>query len=106
SDKFRYTPQLPAFAAPTDGGELPESLVLGIQARRANSSTNAGTVAASYAVSPLLSFTSTYADQRTRFGNPITTPTAGIQGSLIDTTFQTVMSGPVLNVSPLDTLSL
>ena len=60
SDTFRYSPELPAFAAPTDGGEIPESSLIGIQARRANSFANFGTVAASYAVSPLLSFTSTY----------------------------------------------
>jgi hypothetical protein len=106
SDTFRYSPELPAFAAPTDGGEIPESSLIGIQARRANSSTNAGTVAASYAVSSLLSFTSTYNDARIRFGSPISTPTGGIQGSLIDTTFQTVKSGPVLRVSPRDTLTI
>jgi hypothetical protein len=106
SDTFYYTPQPPAFAAPTGGGQLPESLVRGIQARRANSSTNVGTAAASYAVSPLLSFTSTYADQRIRFGNSISTPTGGIQASFIDTTFQTVTSGPVLRVSPTNTLTL
>jgi hypothetical protein len=106
SDTFRYTPELPAFAAPTDGGEIPESSLIGIQARRANSSTNVGTVAGSFAISPLLSFTSTYHDARIRFGSPVSAPTGGIQGSLIDTTFQTVNSGPVLKVSPRDTLSL
>jgi hypothetical protein len=61
SDTFRYSPELPAFAAPTSyGGEIPESSLIGIQAQRANSYANFGTVAASYAVSPLLSFTSTY----------------------------------------------
>jgi hypothetical protein len=106
SDTFRYTPQPPAFAAPTDGGEISESSLIGIQAQRANSSANAGTVAASYAVSPLLRFTSTYKDQRIQFGSPVSTPTGGIQGRLIDTTFQTVTSGPVLKVSPMDTLTL
>jgi len=106
SDKFRYTPQLPAFAAPTDGGQIPESSLIGIQARRANSSANAGTVAASYAISPLLSFISTYIDHRIQFGNPTSAPTGGIQGSLIDTTVQTVQSGPGFKVSPRDTLSL
>ena len=106
SDTFRYSPELPAFAAPTDGGEIPESSLIGIQARRANSYANFGTVAASYAVSPLLSFTSTYDDGRIRFGSPISPPTGGIQGSNIDTTFQTVTSGPVFRVSPRDTLTL
>jgi hypothetical protein len=106
SDTYYYTPQPPSFAAPTGGGQLPESFVRGIQAQRANSSTNAGTVAASYAVSPLLSFTSTYRDQRIRFGNSNSTPTGGIQASFIDTTFQTVTSGPVLKVSSIDTLTL
>lgn len=106
SDTFRYTPQPPAFAAPTDSGELPASTVIGIQARRANATTNTGTVAASYAVSSRLSFTSTYTDQRIRFGSPISTPTGGIQGNLIDTTFQTVTSGPVFKVSSIDTVTL
>jgi hypothetical protein len=106
SDTFRYTPQLPSFAAPTDGGEIPASALIGIQAQRANSSANAGTVAASYSVSPLLSFTSTYLDQRIRFGSPISTPTGGIQARFVDSTFQTVKSGPVLKVSPTDTLTL
>ena len=106
SDTFYYTPQPPAFAAPTGGGQLPESFVRGIQARRANSSTNVGTVAASYTVSSRLSFTSTYTDQRIRFGNPTSTPTGGIQGTFIDTTFQTVKSGPVFKVSSIDTVTL
>ena len=106
SDTFYYTPQMPAFAAPTGGGELSAPSVIGIQAQRANASVNSGTVAASYAVSPLLSFTSTYVDQRIDFKNPISTPTGGIQSSLLDTTFQTVTSGPVLRVSPRDTLTL
>ena len=106
SDAFYYTPQPPAFAAPTGGGQLPESFVRGIQARRANSSTNVGTVAASYAVSSRLSFTSTYTDQRIRFGNPTSTPTGGVQGTFIDTTFQTVKSGPVFKVSSIDTVTL
>ena len=69
SDTFRYTPELPAFAGPADGGEIPASAVIGIQAQRANSTANTGRVAASYAVSPRLSFTSTYLDRRLRFGN-------------------------------------
>jgi hypothetical protein len=106
SDTFRYSPELPAFAAPTGGGDIPESSLIGIQARRANSYANYGTVAASYAVSPLLSFTSTYNDARIRFGSLISTPTGGIPGSNIDTTFQTVKSGPVLKVSTRDTLTI
>jgi hypothetical protein len=106
SDTFRYTPQMPSFAAPTDGGELPEAFVRGVQTQRANSFSNAGTVAASYSISPLLSFTSTYTDQRIRFGTPVAIPTGGIEAGLIDTTFQTVKSGAVLNVSPIDTVTL
>lgn len=107
SDSFRYTPQPPAFAAPTGGGELPESFVQGIQARRANSYTNAGRVEGSYAVSPVLSFTSTYMDQRIRFGRIESPPGGGTSlGQLFGTTFQTVNTGPVLKASPLDTFTL
>ena len=63
SDTFYYTPQVPSFAAPTGGGgQISESFVRGIQARRANSFTNVGTVAGSYAMTPLVTLTSTYSN--------------------------------------------
>ena len=106
SDTYIRTPQLSSFAAPTGGGELPQSFARGIRTQRANSSTNVGTVAASYAVSPLLSFTSTYTDRRIQFGSSISPSTGGTQASVIDTTFQTIQSGPELKVSSIDTLTL
>lgn len=104
SDTFYYTPQAPSFVAPTGGSEVPDSFVRGIQAQRANSRSNSGRVEASYSISPVLDFISTYKDQRIQFGNAISAPTAAVQGNLIDTTFQTVTSGPVLKLSPLDTV--
>ena len=106
SDTFYYTPQAPSFVAPTGGSEVPDSFVRGIQAQRANSRSNAGRVDASYSISPVLDIISTYKDQRIQFGNAISAPTAGVPASFIDTTFQTVTSGPVLKVSPLDTVRL
>ncbi|MGH7184332.1 MAG: outer membrane beta-barrel protein, partial [Nitrospiraceae bacterium] len=92
--------------APVGGNEASDSFVEGIQARRANSSTNTGRVEASFAASPVLSFISTYRDQRREFGQAQSTPTGVVQGSLIDTTFQTVTSGPEVKISPVDTASL
>lgn len=106
SDTLYYTPQAPSFVAPTGGSEVPDSFVRGIQAQRANSRSNSGRVEASYSISPVLDFISTYKDQRIQFGNAISTPTAAVQGSFIDTTFQTVTSGPVLKLSPVDTVRL
>ena len=106
SDAYIYTPQLPAFAAPTGGSQIPESSVEGIQARRANSHINSGRVELSYAPSPILTFTSTYRDQRRQFANTVQTPSAVVQDGLINTTFQTVTSGPAVKISPLDTGSL
>ena len=107
SDSFRYTPELPAFAAPAEGSEVPESAILGIQARRANSYSNAGQANVFYEISPILGLTSSYMDRRIRFGK-VLSPLDGqpSPGALIDTTFQTVTSGPVLKVSPVDTLTL
>ncbi len=105
-DSYMYTPQPPAFAAPTGGSQVSESFVEGIQARRANSHTNTGRVQVSYAPSPVLSFISTYTDQRRQFGNAVSTPTGVVQDGLIDTTFQTVTSGPAVKISPLDTGTL
>ena len=96
SDSFYFTPQPPAFVAPVGVSQAPESFVRGIQAQRANSFSNIGKVIGSYAILPVLSFTSTYADQRIRFQNPIFAPSGQPQtSSLIDTTFQTVTTGPV-----------
>ena len=106
SDSYYQTPQLPSFAAPTGGGQPAQPFARGVQAQRANSSTNVAKVAASYAISPALSFTSTYIDQRIRFGSPTSTPTGGTQASVIDTTFQTIESGPVIKVSSIDTVTL
>jgi hypothetical protein len=106
SDAYVYTPQPPAFAAPTGGSQIPELSVEGIQARRANSHTNSGRVELSYAPSPVLTFTSTYLDQRRQFANTVQTPSAVVQDGLINTTFQTVTSGPAVKISPLDTGSL
>ena len=106
SDTYYYTPETPSFAAPTGGSQIPESSVQGIQARRANSHTNTGTVAGSYAPSPVLSFNSTYSDLRRQFGSVVSTPTGAVQGEFIDTTFQTVTSGPAVKISPLDTVTL
>lgn len=106
SDTYVQTPQLSSFAAPTGVGQPTQPFARGVQAQRANSSTNVGTVAASYAVSPLLSFTSTYTDRRIQFGSPPSPPAGGIQASVIDTTFQTVESGPVIKMSSIDTVTL
>ena len=106
SDSYTYTPQPPSFAAPTGGSQVSDSFVRGIQAQRANSHTNTGRVELSYAPSPVLSLTSTYTDQRIQFGRAVSTPAGVVQGSFINTTFQTVTSGPVVKISPVDTVTL
>lgn len=106
SDTFYFTPQPPAFAAPVAGSQVSEAFVRGIQARRANSFSNSGNVTGSYALSPVVSFQSIYMNQRIRFGNVFIAPTGPTTKLFIDTTFQTVQSGPELKVSPLDTLTL
>jgi hypothetical protein len=107
TDLFRFTPQPTAFGTPAAGTAVSDAFARGIQAQRANSFSNGAKVEGSYAISPLVSFNSTYGDSRIRFGSaaPVpgsTTPT----GEFIDTTFQTVNSGPVIKVSPLDTVSI
>ncbi len=105
-DTFYYTPQPPAFAAPTAGSNVPPDFVRGIQVQRANSHFNFGTAEASYSISPVLDIVATYRDQRVRFGNPIPAPDGTITASFIDTTFQSVTAGPVIKTSPLDTVKL
>src|SRR2546428_6097298 len=63
SDTFYFTPQPPAFVAPGTGGQVSEAFVRGIQAARANSFTNAGSVIGSYAPSPRADLQATYMHQ-------------------------------------------
>jgi len=106
SDNVTYTPQPPAFAAPLSGNQISEAFVQGLQARRANSFSNAAKVEATYFFSPFMGVTSTYTDRRIRFGRPISTPTGVVEREFIDTNFQTVTSGLVGTPSPADTISL
>lgn len=107
SDSITYTPQPPAFAAPTGGSQLSEVFVQGLQARRANSFTNTAKVEVSYALSTYLSVISTYTDRRIRFGKGTSTPTGVVAtGEFINTNFQTLTSGFVGQLSTSDEVSL
>jgi hypothetical protein len=107
TDTINYTPQPPAFAAPTGGNQISDAFVQGIQARRANSLANIANVEATYFFSPYLGISSTYVDRRIRFGSGIATP-GGIvsSGEFINTNFQTLTSGFVVRPSQTDTISL
>ncbi|MBS0182674.1 MAG: outer membrane beta-barrel protein [Nitrospira sp.] len=104
-DSIYYAPQLSAYGAPSNAGQGNETFVRGLQAQRANAFRNTATVQGSYSLSEWISVTSTYTDQRLRFGKPIADSSESAQGRLIDTDFQTVASGPVINLTPSDTLS-
>src|SRR5256712_908819 len=103
SDTFYFTPQPPAFVAPGTGGQVSEAFARGIQATRANSFTNAGSVIGSYALSPRVDLQATYMHQKIHFGTAFVSPTTG---QLFNSTLQTVTAGPQLKISPLDTLTL
>ncbi|HEU5406649.1 MAG TPA: hypothetical protein VFU48_02710, partial [Nitrospira sp.] len=105
-DSIYYAPQLPAYGVPSSAAQGNELFVRGLQAQRANAFRNTATVQGSYSLSSWMSVTSTYTDQRLRFGEPITAPSGSAQGRLLDTDFQTVASGPIIKLSPSDTLSL
>src|SRR5437870_3408561 len=103
SDTFYYTPQPPAFVAPGTGSQVSEAFVRGIQAARANSFTNTGSVIGSYSLSPRVDLQATYMHRRIRFG---TTFVSSTSSQFFNTTFQTVTAGPQVKISPLDTLTL
>lgn len=105
-DSFTYTPQPPAFAAPTGGNQFSEVFVQGLQARRANSFTNAARVEVSYSLSPYIRLAATYTDRRIRFGKGFSTPTGVVaSGEFINLNFQTLSSGVVGQLSQTDRVS-
>src|SRR5437867_9943843 len=103
SDTFYFTPQPPAFVAPGTGSQVSEAFVRGIQAARANSFTNTGSVIGSYSLSPRVELQATDLHRRIRFG---TTFVSSTSSQFFNTTFQTVTAGPQVKISPLDTLTL
>ena len=103
SDTFYFTPQAPSFVAPGTGSQVSEAFVRGIQAARANSFTNTGSATGSYNLSPRVDLQATYMHQRIHFGTAFASPATG---QFFNTTFQTVNAGPLLKISPLDTLNL
>jgi len=102
----RYTPQPFAFMSPEGSSEISDTFVRGIQARRANSFTNLGTIQGSYVLSPTMSLSSTYSDSRIRFGRTFGDAGTTNDTAFIDTTFQTVVSGIALTVTPQDRVTL
>jgi hypothetical protein len=108
TDAFVYTPQPLAFADPTGGSQMGEAFAQGIQVQRVDSFTNAAKVEASYFFSPFMGVTSTYTDQRRRFGQPIAAPAEEIQiqRGFINTNLQTLTSGLVGKLTSSDTVLL
>jgi hypothetical protein len=103
SDTFYFTPQPPAFLAPETVSEDSEAFARGIQAARANSYTNTGSVIGSYALSPRVDLQASYMHQKRHFGTSFVSPTAD---RFVNTTLQTVSAGPQFKISPPDTLTL
>ena len=107
TNSVSYTPQPPAFAAPTSGNQISDAFVQGLQARRANSFSSMVSAEASYFFSPYMGVSSTFTDSRLRFGKAFSTPDGVVSsGEFINTNFQTVTSGVVMRPSPADTISV
>ncbi len=105
TEAFRYTPQLPAFFAPTDSGNaLPPELVRGFQAARANSFSITHGATAGYQFDAATTWTATYSHSTLRFGTVFSQPGSG--GNFFTTTYQTVQSGLSHRLTARDTIGL
>jgi hypothetical protein len=82
---------------------VPESFVRGIQAARANTTTNMFMAMGAYELSAASSLQVTYMRSTMEFGQTHATPTLG---NFFNTTYQTITAGPQVRVSPFDTLGL
>jgi hypothetical protein len=103
TDRYATTPQPLAFLGPEGGNEVPESFVRGIQAARANTTTNMLRAMGAYELTPASTLNLTYMRSTMEFGQAHATPTAG---GFFNTTFQTITAGPQVRVSSFDTLGL
>jgi hypothetical protein len=103
SDRYATTPQPLAFIGPQTGNEVPDAFVRGIQAARANTTTNMLMAMGGYELTPASSLNITYMRSTIEFGQTHATPTVG---GFFNTTYQTITAGPQVRVSPMDTLGL
>ena len=102
TDSFLYTPQPPAFLTPQLGpGANP--YVIGIQAFRANSSSNSGSVAGTYRWLPSTDLETSYTNSLIRFGS---TFVSGTQSTLLNSNLQRVTGGFTFRISARDTTNL
>lgn len=97
SDSFMYTPQQPAFVAPEAGNQVPSSFVRGIQAYRANSLSNVGSITSTMPVASNTAFITTYTHQILRFFGK---SDPSLTGALFNVTNQTLSAGPQYRLSP------
>lgn len=105
TEAFRFTPQLPAFFAPTDtGNALPPELVRGFQAARANSYTITHGATAGYAIGPGTNWTMGYTHSTIRFGQIFAQPGSG--GTFFTTTYQMAQAALTHQVTARDTIGL
>lgn len=103
TDRYATTPQPLAFIGPQTGNEVPDAFVRGIQAARANTTTNMLMAMGAYELTPASSLNLTYMRSTMEFGQTHATPTVG---GFFNTTYQTITAGPQVRVSPMDTLGL
>ena len=103
TEAFRFTPQLPAFAAPTDAqNAIDPAIVRGFQAARANSYTITHGANVGYNFTPSTKWLNTYSHSTLRFGTAFAQPGSG--GAFFSTTYQTVTSSLTHKITALDTL--
>lgn len=97
ADSFMYTPQMPGFASPESGNELPAEFIRGIQTFRQNALTNALSIQSMYAVTPRLSANVSYSYSIMRFLNDSNASQSG--AALFNTTSQSITAGPQYHLS-------
>lgn len=111
TDYVTYTPQPPAFFSPqatvgsgaTTSPEAPENFIRGLQAVRANSLINIGTVTSQYVLTPVTTLAGAFQHQYMRFGTSFApTPGAGF----FTTTFASLNAGPQFQVTPRDSITV
>jgi hypothetical protein len=105
NEAVRFTPQLPAFFAPTDtGNALPPELVRGFQAARANSLSITHGATVQYGFTSNVNWSNTYNHSTLRFGSAFAQPGSG--GNFFTTTYQSLTSTLTDQITAQDTIGM
>jgi opacity protein-like surface antigen len=105
NERFRYTPESPAFFTGSSAEDISDPFLRGIQGFRANTFANTVSAEGSYPVSRTLALEGRYSFSALRVGSVLGATSTG-DTIFFDTNRHNLSAGPRVHLTPIDSISL